>query len=404
MSREVTEATPLICSSRAPLGMVLLKQLKPTPKKKPVGKSHDDRAKVDKVDKTNAEIVESEDDEGDIAKGTESQIDDVAKIERDKASEAKTDAVAENINGEVPQECDSKANVEQSTEAPQQRQPLQLCSDTDGAPDCDSAQHVQQRTAEQFIDVPDDAGTSVQQRSVEQVVDVLDDAGTDAQQRTVEQVVDAPAETEPATHPLDCEPLDVTQRVERPEVRAKLRQDLLRRKARSHDPCGLSSNASDTSRQPSDASSAQERVLLNERLSDAVPSTQTSVCARDRTNSRFFSVLAERIDTTRRDLRSALSCGRIRCSSTCRIRSNSTSGRVCDRDGVQSEHEGEQEKQCIEFCHEAEIAGLNEALSILSGDESLFDQMSSKNLLHRHSSALDHHRVPALTDLSLHLR
>ena len=102
--------------------------------------------------------------------------------------------------------------MEQSTEAPQQRQPQQLCSDTDGAPDCDSAKHVQQRTAEQVIDVLDDAGTSAQQRTVGQVVDAPTETGT------AETV---PAETEPATHPLDGVPLGVTHRVERPEVRAK---------------------------------------------------------------------------------------------------------------------------------------------------------------------------------------
>ena len=52
-------------------------------------------AQVDKLDKTNIVVVESKDDKSDtVAKGTESQIGDVAKIERDKASEAKTDAVA----------------------------------------------------------------------------------------------------------------------------------------------------------------------------------------------------------------------------------------------------------------------------------------------------------------------
>ena len=179
VSRDVTEAIPLMCAAQAPLEMVLSKPLKPTPKKKPlIGKAarkiHDVRAKVDEVDKNrsneacsanvdevdkrNAEIVESKDEKRDIAKGTESQVDDVAKIERDKASEAKTDAVAEYKNGEVPQECDSKADVEQSTEAPQQRQPQQLSSDTSGAPDRDAAQYVQQRTVEQVIDVPDDAG------------------------------------------------------------------------------------------------------------------------------------------------------------------------------------------------------------------------------------------------------
>ena len=166
------------------------------------------------------------------------------------------------------------------------------------------------------------------------------------------------------------------------------RQDLLCWKAGSHEPCGSSSNASDSSRQPSDASSAHERVLLNEKTSDAVPSTK---CVRKGWGEQQ---VAERVDTTRRDLRNAC-----------------TSGRVCDRDGLQSEHDalffsylGELEKQCIEFCHEVEIDGLNEALSILSGRDSLFDQMSSKKLLHRHSPALDHHRIPALMDLSHHLR
>ena len=180
VSREVTEAIPLICASQAPLEMVLVKPLKPRPK------TNGDRAKVDKVDKPNAEIADSKDDKGDIAKGAGSQIDEVAKIERDKASEAKTDAVAENKNGGVPQERDSKANVGQSTEAPQQQQQQsqQLCCDTDGAPACDSAQRVQQRTVEQVIDVPTESET---------------------------------AETEPATFTLDRELLDVTQRV----IRAK---------------------------------------------------------------------------------------------------------------------------------------------------------------------------------------
>ena len=89
VSREVTETIPLIYTPQAPLEMVLMKPLKPRPR------THDDRARVDKVDKSNAEIVELKDDKSNIAKGTESQIDDVAKIERDKASEAKTNAVAE---------------------------------------------------------------------------------------------------------------------------------------------------------------------------------------------------------------------------------------------------------------------------------------------------------------------
>ena len=122
-----------------------------------------------------------------------------------------------------------------------------------------------------------------------------------------------------------------------------------------------------------------------------------------------------------------LSGGRIYCSSTCRIRSNRTSGRVCDRDGVRSERDalysdlGESDKKCIDksepcieckFRCEAEIAGLNDALSFLSGGESLIDQMSSKKCRQRHSVAYElgppmlpnHHRIPALTDLRLHLR
>ena len=195
-----------------------------------------------------------------------SQIDDVAKIERDKASEAETDAVAENKNGEAPQECDSKSDVEQATEAPQQRQPQQLSSATVGAPDRDTAQYVQQRTVEQVVDVPDDAGTEAPQRTVEPVVEAVDETT--------------------ATNPLDREPLDETQRVERSAVRAKAaaREGSLSRAVRLE-----LERVRYEHRQPSAATSAQERVL------------------------------------------------RIRCSSTCRIRSTSTSGRVWDRDGVQSE-------------------------------------------------------------------
>ena len=144
VSREVTETTPLMCAAQAPLEMVLSKPLKPTPQRvnkplidKAAGKTNDDRAKVDEIDKnrcneassakvdevdmTNAEIVKSKEDKSDtVAEGAESQNDNVAKSERDEASEAKTDAVAEIKNSEVPQECDSKADVERATEAPQQ--------------------------------------------------------------------------------------------------------------------------------------------------------------------------------------------------------------------------------------------------------------------------------------------
>ena len=59
VSREVTETIPLICAPQSPLEMVLMKPLMPAPTRKPFfGKTHDDRARVDKVDKPNAEIVE----------------------------------------------------------------------------------------------------------------------------------------------------------------------------------------------------------------------------------------------------------------------------------------------------------------------------------------------------------
>ena len=143
-------------------------------------------------------MLKSSNQKGDtVAKSAETQNDNVAKSELDKASEAKTGAVAENKNSEVPQVCDSKADVEQATEAPQQQQ-QQLSSATVCAPDHDAAKCVQQRTAEQVIDGPDDAGTSAQQRTVEQVVEVADETT--------------------AVNPLDQEPLDETHRV---DMRAK---------------------------------------------------------------------------------------------------------------------------------------------------------------------------------------
>ena len=160
-----------------------------------------------------------------MPKGTESQINDVAKTERDKAAEAKTDVIAGNKTGGFLQECDSKTNVERSTEAPQQQhQSQQPSSSTD-----DAGTSVQ-RTVEQVVDVPVEAETGAGvQRTVEQVIDVVDDAEEQAQQRTVEQIVDvpveavltetAPAETESKT--LDHESLDVTRAVERPPPRAK---------------------------------------------------------------------------------------------------------------------------------------------------------------------------------------
>ena len=109
VTREVTETTPLICSPQAPLEMVLMKPLSPRLKKKQlIEQTPADRANVGKIDKPNAEIVALRDDWSDIAKGTESKINDVIKTESDKAAEAKTDAVAENKTCGCTQECDSK--------------------------------------------------------------------------------------------------------------------------------------------------------------------------------------------------------------------------------------------------------------------------------------------------------
>ena len=151
------------------------------------------------------------DDRSDIAKGTESQINDVAKIERDKAAEAKTDVVDESKTGEAPQECGSETNLERSTEAPQQTQQSQQSSSST----CDGGTRAQQ-TVEQVVDVPVaiEAGAGVQ-RTVEQIIDVPDDVEELAQQQPVEQIVSVATETTiEATPTLDRAELDVTQQVQ----------------------------------------------------------------------------------------------------------------------------------------------------------------------------------------------
>ena len=90
--------------------------------------------------------------------------------------------------------------MEQATEAPQQRQQKQLSSATVCSPEHDAVQVFSNELLNKVIDVPGDAGTGAQQRSVAHVVEVAD--GT-----TVVNL-------------LDQEPLDETQRVERP-VRTK---------------------------------------------------------------------------------------------------------------------------------------------------------------------------------------
>ena len=61
-------------------------------------------SKFDEVDKTNAVLVKSKDERIDtIAKGVESQNDNVAHSDSDENFGTKTDAVAENKSGKVPQ-------------------------------------------------------------------------------------------------------------------------------------------------------------------------------------------------------------------------------------------------------------------------------------------------------------
>ena len=75
MSREVTETVPLICAPQAPLEMVLIEPLLPRPKKKPlIGQTHDDRANVGKIDKTNAQIVAWRDDKSEAHSGLSRKV------------------------------------------------------------------------------------------------------------------------------------------------------------------------------------------------------------------------------------------------------------------------------------------------------------------------------------------
>ena len=196
-------------------------------------------AKVDEVDKTNAANVESKDDKIDtIGKRAESQDDNAAKSERDEDPGAKIDEVADKENGQVPQVCGSEADVEQATEAPQQ--------------------HQQQPLSNELLSKLSKWLTRRQQC-------------------------------------MRWTKSRSTRRRRRCELRL---HQLLR--ARSHKPYASSWKESASRRKPCAGTSALEHVLRmpDEELTNvAVPSTETYVCARDRTNNRLHIALPERNET-----------------------------------------------------------------------------------------------------------
>ena len=176
MSRDTTEALPLTYLARAPLELVPLQPIKPpvvpTPRREKksliietlksvtIDKNRSNEAsssKVKEVDKTNAVIVESKDDR--IARGAESRD--------DNAFGTKTDAVAKKqkatkfLRNAIQRQMENKQK-----QRPRQQQQLSTAAEPESA--------QPQRTAEQFVEVPDEAGTSSQQRTVEQVIEVPD--------------------------------------------------------------------------------------------------------------------------------------------------------------------------------------------------------------------------------------
>ena len=122
-----------------------------------------------------------------------------------------------------------------------------------------------------------------------------DDAGTSAQQRTVEQIVKW------LTRQKQCTSWTKSRSMRRRERRGRceLRLHQLRR-ARSHEPCDSNWKESGSRKKPGAATSAPEHALRtpNGELTDgAGASTETSVCAEDRTNSSLHIALPERIET-----------------------------------------------------------------------------------------------------------
>ena len=165
--------------------------------------------------------------------------------------------------------------------------------------------------------MPVETGAGVQ-RTVEQVIDVLDDAEEQAQQRTVEQIVSVATETTEAatTTPLDKAELDVTQHVTQrvqakaaPKFECSLRRGIrleLERVRYQEQAKRRFKRARERSAERQRASSAEWVPLWKKRLQRAV-----TYAASAPVDAVHYSCLR-------------------------RIRSNRTSGRVCDRDGVRS--------------------------------------------------------------------
>ena len=103
------------------------------------------------------------------------KADEVGKHKRDEASGATIDEVSNREGDKVPQVCASRADVEQSTEAPQQQE-QQLSTAAVHASEHDVVQSTQQRTAEQVIDEPDETEAAPQ----------LDPEPLDVSQRVVQ--------------------------------------------------------------------------------------------------------------------------------------------------------------------------------------------------------------------------
>ena len=149
-------------------------------------------------------------------------------------------------NGEVPQVYESRADVEQATEAPQQRQQQQLSTGALLVSEQGGVQSTQPRTAEQVVDVPDVAAQSTQQR-------------------TAQQVVDVPDETEPVQQ-LDREPLDVTAKSGAREGCPPLQREA------SDEPCDSSWKESGSRRKQSTVTGLPALFLRTTSENDAIES------------------------------------------------------------------------------------------------------------------------------------
>ena len=160
---------------------------------------------------------------------------------------------------------------------------------------------------------------------------VPDETGTGSLQQAAQQTIDVPD--------LDAEPLDDTPRV----VRANATQSNAIETGSLSRVVRLESERVRSTRTPCAATSAPERVWANERHTDAAPSTETSVCATDRTNnSSSVRVLNA---TMRPAVTYAPTCLVVEYIAPLnRVRSDSIDERICDiqtsdhdKDGVQTD-------------------------------------------------------------------